>query len=213
MSANMSVKVEGLERLAQALQNPAISQRLERLPNDRAVAAIVAQSIADNFDKQGPGWAPLKGATIRRSIAKKILKIFQERAMDRMRGVRSLRDVRKQKRVGEMNALIDKMLERNEHKYSGTLLSNRAILRKTNTLFKSVTTTSSAHNIWPNQNEKFTLVWGTDLVYAGVHNAGYPPRKIPKREYLVIREKWQKQLNDYVVQRAIQAIQSVLRLG
>lgn len=211
MATMMTVKFDELKRLSEVFNNPAIQTELERLTMDKAIAGLIAQAIADNFDKQGPGWGPLKGETIRRSVGKSVLSAFRKQALSRMRGnVKSLAQARKQGRVGELNEIIGKLLSRHERRFSGTDLSNRAILRKTGLLMKSVTTPNAAHGIWPSQNSRSELVWGTNLIYAGVHNFGYPARNIPKREFLVIRQEWQEKLNDYVISRAIRIIKSKL---
>jgi phage gpG-like protein len=74
---------------------------------------------------------------------------------------------------------------------------------------KSVTTPGYKGNIWKQEGTK--LVWGTDLVYAGIHQNGDASRKIPARPYLVIRDQWRQKLISYVVDRATRLIETEIK--
>src|SRR4249920_3877947 len=108
--ASMSIDLRELNRLSEAFQSPTIQSELEELPADKNLAAFIAQAIADNFDKQGPGWPPLKGATIRKSVSKAVRTAVQREAISKMRSktggpLRTIGAVRKQGRISEMHAI------------------------------------------------------------------------------------------------------------
>jgi phage gpG-like protein len=199
MSAGMKVDVRALRDLAAAMESPALISEMEQLPARREIAALVGQAIADNFAQQGPGWEPLKGETIRRSVAKKVLKHHEKLVLSQM-GFKSKQGVRKARRMAEFHEKVGGRLEAHEAQNKGTDRANRMILQRTGLLKMSATTPGGQHNIW--RRDGVNLVWGTDLVYAGVHNYGNAERGIPQREFLVIREQWQQQLEEYAIQRA-----------
>lgn len=184
MSASLIFSKQGLENIIHRMTDPEIKQELEYFPKRKAVVALVAQAIADNFDKEGPGWAPLKAETIRNSVAKKL--------------------------KAKLASMTDKELLRYEQRVrkSGTKESeeepNRRILQRTGLLKKSVTTPGSKNNVW--KVDGSNLIWGTDLVYAGIHNRGMPSKHIPKREFLTIRQEWMTLLNDYLVKETFKII-------
>jgi phage gpG-like protein len=184
MSASMTLSTEGLQSIIDRLNDPQIKAELEKLPMRKDVAALVAQAIQDNFDKEGPGWAPLKAETIRNSVSKKLKKRLESMT----------------------NAQLLKY-EANARK-KGTKESqagpHRMILQKTGLLKKSVTSPGGKDNIW--KQEGTNLIWGTDLAYAGIHNNGFPAKNIPQRKFLTIREAWMKQLNEYIMQEAFRII-------
>lgn len=191
-------KATGLRKLAKALDNQALRAEVERIPARRAVAAIVAQAIADNFEQEGPGWEPLKASTIRYSLAKKM-----------------------RKRLADMD---DEDILRHEKKVRKTSSEEdqpfRKILRKTNLLYRTVTTPGytgsskngqSGANIYRYENGK--LIWGTDLVYAAVHNKGNTSKGIPQREFLVLRKQWQRRLTMYMLQEYRKLIKGAIKGG
>lgn len=194
MSASMTLDKRALDELVERFHDPLLKREIESIPQRKAVAALVAQAIADNFALEGPGWAPLKPETIRRSVSK---------AMQ-----------------AKLSKMSDEELVLHEKKArkSGKP-PHRAILRRSGLLFNTVTTPGytgsiggkSGKNIW--KTEGHNLVWGTDLVYAGVHNYGYPAKNIPQREFLVIRKEWMKKLNDYIIEQINQIIKDRLLKG
>ena len=70
--ASFKVDKSQLDQLIAKMENPVIQETLKQLPMNKGLVALVAQAIADNFDKEGPGWAPLSPKTIRMSTAKKM---------------------------------------------------------------------------------------------------------------------------------------------
>lgn len=218
MRASLTLDKSELDKLVQAFEDPTIRASLQQIPHKKAMAALVGQAIADNFDKEGPGWKPLTPLTIRASVSKDVHKAI--------------------------GGLTDEQLIAHEAKArqeDGE--PARRILRRTSLLFRTVTTPGytgsqskggkgvSGKNIW--KVEGNNLIWGTDLIYAGIHNTGgvITPKKakalafpngqggtifakkvtIPKREFMVIREEWRKQLEEFMLKEAMQIIQG--RLG
>lgn len=193
MSASMTLDASGLHNLAKRFSDPSVRKEIELIPARKAVAAMVAQAIADNFDKEGPGWAPLKPATIRRSVSAQVAKT----------------KVKINGKMKTFSELTDEELEKHEAKTrkagpDSEAQPFRRILQKSGTLKKSVTTPGAQHNTYRMDRSK--LIWGTDLVYAGVHNNGFPAKNIPKREFLTIRKQWMDQITDYIVQEAFKII-------
>lgn len=160
--SSFRVDTSQLDNLVTKFKNPLVKEQLKELPKNKGILALVAQAIADNFAKEGPGWTPLSPTTIRRTVAKKLGTGASKRDKPRM------------------------------------------ILQRTGMLKKSVTTPGAMHNVM--RTDQTALIWGTDLVYAGIHNYGYPSRNIPKREFLVIRDEWEKQLNNFAMQKTIQIL-------
>lgn len=201
MSASMSVDVSGLKRLILALKDPAIEEELTRLSQDKGIAALVGQAIADNFNQEGPGWQPLSPITIKRSVAKgmqkKLSRLYDSEIVELERLLRT-------PNKSKMQMLSFHKLNAKMKNKSPMTAPTRKILQVTRLLKKSVTTPGAQHNIY--RTDRFNLIWGTDLFYAGVHNYGW--KQIPQREYLVIRKVWEDQIYDYVLDRSIQIIQT-----
>ena len=148
--SDLTLDKTGLDRLVKKFSDPTIKEELEKIVQKRAVAAIVAQAIADNFDKEGPGWAPLKADTIRNSVSKKARKLLED-----MTAAALLKYEEKARPKDTKEAFIG---------------PNRMILQKTRLLRGTVTTPGATisrngitgSNIWKTEGSK--LVWGTDLV-------------------------------------------------
>lgn len=179
MRASLTLDKSGLDQMIAQLDDPSIKGELDKIMEKKALAALVGQAIADNFNQQGPGWAPLKASSIRKSVAKNL-----------------------QARLKKMtNAQLVAHEKKAQNQKTG---QNRMILRKTGMLMASATVPGARGNVF--KKEGSTLIWGTDLIYAGVHNKGYPPRNIPKREFMVIRKEWMDQITNYVAEQAFQII-------
>lgn len=190
MGASLRVDASGFTRLAAAFNSPALKATILQIPQRKAVAAIVAQAIADNFEQEGPGWAPLKAATIRYSVAKKLQRLIR----------------------GKSDAQLARHEAAARHAQS-SVQPFRRLLRRTDLLYKTVTTPgfsgsnksgANGRNIW--KTEGTHLIWGTDLVYAGVHQNGDSKKGIPARPYLTIRKQWLLQIQEYILTQAINAV-------
>lgn len=222
MSASLTLDQTALENLVKHFDNPKIREEIDRIPQNLAVAALVGQAIRDNFDKEGPGWPPLKASTIRGSVNKTLSKklsrvtddeLLEHETLSRKGTNRSAQETKR------LSTLTSKIHKNKPPQTAGT--PSRQILKRTGLLFKSVTTPKAPHNIW--KAEGSNLIWGTDLIYAGIHNTGgiIRPKKakvlawtdnsgshfakqvtIPKREYLVIRDEWMDRIVEFIVERA-----------
>lgn len=71
---SLKVDVSGLTTLADLMNSGEIHQALAQIPHMKAVVALVSQAVADNFAKEGPGWAPLSARSIRASVSKALRK-------------------------------------------------------------------------------------------------------------------------------------------
>lgn len=106
----------------------------------------------------------------------------------------------------------------------------RMILQKSRTLMKSATTPGASGNIY--RTEGTHLIFGTNLIYAGIHNSGgiikhpgtangfgrkikIPPHNIPmpKREFMKIRDEWKNRINNFIVDKALQTILKNIKGG
>ena len=198
MSATLKIDVSGLKRLAASLNDPALKSQIMQVPQRKAVAALVGQAIADNFSQEGPGWPGLKAETIRRSLSKKM-----------------------QKSIADMT---DKELLSHERKariVGSDTVPHRSILRRTGLLMRTASTPNyqgsaksgkkvvSGTNIWKTEGTK--LIFGTNLVYAAIHNYGMPSKGIPQREFMTLRKEWMDKLKEYVIGETFKIIWSAAK--
>ena len=160
MSASLSMNFSGLDEIAQKYSNPAISNEIKNINKNTQLLAIVSQAISEIFEKEGPGWAPLSGGTLRASATKKDKKFFA--------------------------SMTDKDIEKEEKKRrSSGGGKTRPILQKSKMLIHSVTTAGAQYNISPmTKPVEGVLNWGSSLPYAGIQNYGDPKKNIPQREFL-----------------------------
>ncbi len=197
--ASVTIDLSEIEKMAKRFEDPALKTQLNNVVANEGITALVIQAIADNFRQEGPGWQPLKAATIRASVAKKLRK-----------QLRSLSDEQ---------VLRYEVLARMKHSEENP---NRQILRRTSLLFNTVTKAGYSGSSVNNQRalddaarsqrkrpqkgqsvqgqnirqvQGTNLIWGTNLIYAGVQN--YGRGAIPAREFLVIRPEWEKRLHAY----------------
>lgn len=211
MSDSIKVDTSALDKLIDRLSDPQLRQQLHNVITLKGLVAIVAQAIADNFDKEGPGWAPLKPNTIRQSVSKKLRKVLSK-----------LGDKELTKKEAKSR--------KNGEEPSRRILDRGGFLKKTVTTPNATVTakeagskkTTTGSNIYKIEGD--TLIWGTNLIYAGIHNKGGKVTRharsnirtkkehgessftIPKREFLVIRPEWQQRLNEFIVMKYIEII-------
>lgn len=202
MTASMKINLSALDRLAEKINSKEVIQEIEKLPEEKAIIAMVAQSIAENFQQEGPGWAPLKPQTIRQSVAKSIKKKLSKLTNSEVSEYEHLSRVQNKTKQDELRIAQLNVMMKNK---KPMLSPNRRILRKSGLLMKSVTVPGAQHNITRKQGT--SLIWGTDVVYAGTHN--YGTQKVPQREFLVIKKHWQDRISQYVVGRLTQAIKRI----
>lgn len=183
VSASLTLDTSQFDRLVANISNPVIREEIMRIPQKKAIAALVAQAIADNFNQEGPGWAPLKPETIRNSVSKKL--------KEKLKG------------MSDQQLL---QFEKKARKSGGT--PHRRILRKSGLLFKSATTVGAPGNIY--KTEGTNLIFGTNLVYAAVHNYGEKSKHIPKREFMDVKKHWLDQIHDYMMDQIMIIVKSHL---
>lgn len=194
MGLSFSVKVNGLRRLSKKLSSAEMAPRLATVPLEKAIAALIGQGIADNFEQQGPGWAPLKVQTIRRSVSKK-----KRKELDRLSDL----DIMVHEVKARKNPEIDAF---------------RKILMKTRLLYKAATTPNYSgankqgihgSNIYRVKGSKIT--WGVDLIYARAQNNGNKKNKIPARRFMHLTDKWKGEIYSFVIQRYKKLIREAIR--
>lgn len=217
----LKVDTSGLRGLANLFDSPELKRAIKGIIKKREMAALIGQAIADNFAKEGPGWKPLKAATIRNSVSKATK--------------------RKLKNLNDKQLLHFEKIARSTGNPGA---ANRQILRRTGVLMKSVTVPNAKGNVF--ETSESGLIWGTSLNYAKIHNEGgtiqfpgtdkgfgepneirvgkrtrkvggvkIPPHAIPidKREFLVIHKEWMDRINEWVFTQAIQLISSKITNG
>lgn len=223
MSASFKVDLSGLKRLTAKIASPAIQTEIRAIPQRKAVAALVGQAIADNFDQEGPGWAPLKAKTIRYSVSKKLRARLRD--MTDAQILRHEKTARGKGIAGVFHSVL-----------GNTPDPHRRILQKTGLLKKLATTPgasgsssgskmTSGYSKIPKKGKKSvsganiyrvegtTLIWGVDLVYAGVHQHGDAKKGIPARPYLVIRDVWMNRIYEYMAEQILKTVRDSLKSG
>jgi phage gpG-like protein len=188
--ASFKVDLSAIEKVFGRFDSDELKQAFSQIIAKKGVAAIVAQAIADNFEKEGPGWKPLSKATMRQTVTK-------------VRAAAS-------RRTGDPTRKI---------------LQGRGLLKK------SVTTPGAAGNIY--HVDGFQLEWGSNLVYAGIHNRGgtinHPGSKnafgirglttrahkivIPARPFLRISDFWYGELAAYITEQAVKELSKAISGG
>ena len=213
MSASFKIDISSWERLANKFHDPKIREELLKVGEGRDVAALVAQAIADNFDKEGPGWPPLKAQTIRRSVNKKLQKKLAKMTDEEIEAHEA-----RSKELGKHERQLKKSgyyLDHPDEK-PADYKAYRKILQKTRLLYKTATTPfatqtgngKTGNTTWTKSGPY--LVYEVNLIYAGVHNSGNPKRNIRKREFLTLSDKWRDLFYDYLLEKGYKAIEDHL---
>lgn len=200
-----SLDLSSIKRFAKRFSRDTVYRAFAAVASQKATAALIGQAIADNFDKEGPGWAPLKPATIRYSIAKKVRRNIEKGVLSQM-GLRSRKQLKTQ--ILRRN-FAARMNEAVTQTVGG--VGHRKILQRTGLLKRSATTPGAKGNIW--QARGAVITWGSQLTYAHKQNAGDPKRNLPARPYLVIRPEWQRQIDEMVINKVREIMMSVLKGG
>ena len=208
MGTSFKVDMSWFKKLVIGFDNPAIKQKFSEIPQDKAIAGLIGQAIADNFAKQGPGWPALKAATVRYSVSKSIKKDIEKQVLSSMGlGKRPKHGKGWSRQLqSEVKANIEKHIASHEHqaKSQGTepyrmILQRTGLLKKTATIpgFAGSNKKVSGGNIY--KVEGNNIIWGTDLKYAAIHNEGL--KGMPKREFLVLRQEWKKKITEYAFKK------------
>lgn len=200
--ASFTVDVRGLRRTFAKFTGEEPRRLAEEVIQGKKVAAIMSQAIADNFEKEGPNWEPLKPSTIRQSVSKTIRK--------RLEPVKS---------GGKLTGYTVK----------GTDQPARRILQRTGVLKKSATTPGAPGHVF--RSSGTTIEWGTNLHYAGIHNRGGVLKNpgsnnafgikglktkahsitIPARPYLRLSDYWYAMLSAKVVSEYSKKLAAFIR--
>ena len=198
MTASMKVDLKAVWDKVKAFTSPTLMRKVGGIPQEKGILAIIVHAIADNFDKEGPGWPPLKAQTIRYSTKKGRKQVL-------LKGRGSKKNLNALTDEEILKHEVEERAKGNEGKPFRHILVKTGLLKKTVTvpnftgstetpskLGKSIKTVTGS-NIY--RVEGKNIIWGTNLSYAAKHNKGLG---VPKREFLVIREPFQKELRSYV---------------
>lgn len=215
---SFTVKMDGLKAIIAKLDSPELKDQIENVARHKGIAALIGQAIAENFAKEGPGWAPLKSQTIRSSLSKK-----QRRALKLLTGQEiSMREriLKKSTRLYYENKILAAINKKAKlGKSMKSLEPSRAILQRSRLLYKTATIPGysgsgkggSGSNTY--RVEGTNIYWGTSLIYAATHNKGAPERGIPQREFLLIRAEWMARINEFAVDRILQIFRDTILRG
>lgn len=229
MSNSFTLDSSGLTDLIRHIESGELRDQLEKLPQEKAIVALVAQAIAENFRDQGPGWKALKPQTIRASVSKQLKKKLSKLTRKEVREFEDLHR-KKGKSSSDNDRLVSLSVKMGAKKNLVRPAPARKILNRTGLLKQSATTPGGPHNIY--RQEGTNLVYGTDLKYAAIHNYGgiikhpgttkgfgknmkIPPHNIdmPKREYLLVKDKWMKQIDEYLIEKIVTIVEEYLSRG
>lgn len=213
MAASAKVDVNALKRLAAVLEGPTVRQVFENVVQEKALAAMIGQAIAENFENEGPGWAPLKASTIRASVSKAMRKRLQNLTDTQLLrrehlAHKTMRSLKEQDQLHHLDSLL---FNSKKAKVMTKFNPMRKILQKTGLLKKSATMPFATGNIY--KVEGTHIIWGTNLSYASVHQHGNAKKNIPARPFMDLSEKWKETLNVEVATRVIRYLKRLIREG
>jgi hypothetical protein len=127
-------------RFAEKMNSPSLKAKVEAVAQSKGIMALIAQGIAKNFEDEGPGWVPLKVATIKGSVSKARAKKLGKVSDHELLSYESL--IRKRGKTADDRERLEKISAKihgkKQPKYGPA--PNRMILQKTGLLKKTVTT-------------------------------------------------------------------------
>lgn len=192
-NASLTIDTRALQRMGRIFSDKSVTQKIDEVRRGRAIAALIGQAIAENFEQEGPGWAPLKAATIRRSVTNKKLK----------------------KQISEMTDAEILAYEAKARRHGATEIPHRKILQKTGLLKKSASVPGfsgkGGGNIWKVEGTKITF--GTNLIYAATHEHGDPKRNIPARPFMELKGAGHSRVKDYFIAQCLKIVRDVIRMA
>ena len=166
--ASMALQIDGLKSALEGMAQP-----LDFAPALKGIKQILIGATKENFqgqhDPDGVPWKPLKKPRRRRR--------------DLVRGKK-----RGRAKKGQDQILLDTGVLRSS-------MTGQAVLSTGRDKVKAKASAASAH---VEVTTPTSLEWGTNLVYAGVHQYGYPPRNIPARPFLGINKEMTDDIADLV---------------
>lgn len=192
MTASMKVDVSGLKRLAEKFSSSALRREMEVIAQDKGVAALLGQAVADNFNQNGPGWPAARIPSGRR-LLRRSGQLFASATTPGAPGNIYRVD-------GTVVTWGTNLIYASIHNKGGTITVKNA-----KALF--IPLTAKAERQGPQRDKSKrdpTLKLGKDFVFK-------QSVTIPARPFMVLRDFWKQQLIDYFVQRAKAALKKGLR--
>lgn len=210
MSASFKVEFGGLKKLLSFFTSSPIKEAFRTVARDKAVAALIGQAIGDCFEKEGPGWAPLKAATIRASVSKRLrkrLSALSDKDLLRQESMMRTIDVDPHRKILQRTTLLKKTWTIPD--FIGSAKDNkRAKPGAQGHRHGEKTKIVSGSNIYRVQDTN--IVWGSSLAYAMVHQRGEPKKNIPARPVKISKE-WEDRLYQLVVMKVKKELKTKLR--
>lgn len=211
--ARIYLRLTPLYQLIERMTSAGLKQTLESLSHDPGVAAVVSQAIADNFDKEGPGWKKLKERTIKSSLSKKLKKRY-------LGGNKISGSSEPARRILQRSGLLKKSATTvgatgNIYRPGknmltwGTELSYAAIHNRGGVIHHPGTQNGFGKpryvKVGGAKKGKWRKVGGRDIRPHGI--------RIPQRRFLFLAPKWLLELQTFVVGRARAIVLEHLRNG
>jgi phage gpG-like protein len=181
ITASVDLQLTGLIADPQRLSRGAVAEFFRR------ARVVLAQDHAERFERSvapdGSPWQPLSPSTLQRSIANAIGKV----------GGRAARPVVRRTRTGGL--IVRARNPQAGFQRTATVRRTRAskILVDTGRLKQSVVVLAASADA-VRTHDQLTLVWGTRVPYARVHQQGNPSRNLPARPFLGVSKQAEQRL-------------------
>lgn len=196
VSASLKINTSAIRDLAKRMGDSSVRQAIKEIPRAKATAALIGQAIADNFDKEGPGWKP----TVFKTGSFKILQ--NSRTLKR-----SVTTPGAQYNIFQVDD--SKVTWGTNLKYAG--IHNRGgTISVKNAKMLYIPMTKKGAQVGPikdkaaRKNSK--TKYGRDFTFA-------KSVTIPKREFLVLRPEWKQRLASYMADQYERIINNAIRGG
>lgn len=191
MAASFKFNVREIQRLADDMKDPKLIRQIEAIPREKAVAALVAQGIAQNFTDGGPNWPALKFR--QGQILKKTGLLFKS--------------VTTPGAQGNVNRVTGSVLTWGTELKYAKIHNEGGIITAKNAKMLWIPISEKAARIGPLKNkadrEKSGLKYGKDFIFK-------KSVKIPKREFLVLRQPAMQEISEHVLGRIIEVLQKYI---
>jgi phage gpG-like protein len=171
ITASVDLQLTGLIANPQQLSSSAVAEFFRR------ARVVLAQDHAERFERSvapdGTPWQPLSPRTLRKSVQQAIRKV----------GGRAARPVVRRTRTGGL--IVRARNPQAGFQRTATVRRTRQskILVDTGRLRNSVVAIAASADAVRTQDQ-LTLIWGTRVPYARVHQQGDPSRNLPARPFL-----------------------------
>lgn len=177
----ITVDLESLRKLASKVNDPMLRENLNKIAHEKGAVALISQAIADNFDREGPGWPALKfreGRALQRTglLKKSATTVGAKGNIYKVEGT----DI-----VWGTNLKYAGI-----HNTGGTVTARNA-----KALFIPIS--AKGMSVGPIKDPaarkgRNKLVVGTDMIFK-------KSVTIPKREFLVIRPEWRERIEQWTL--------------